>query len=283
LVVNEDYRLTPEQQANISIEDLARLILRILQRNLSAPPDSRGVRYAPGSLGSICAFEFEDEPAYRLGRRHPDFRARFQEATELLRQRGHIFPDPSQSSGSNHFLLTEKGRSVDTSEPILELSTAKGLVDRIRNEAGRDLDEVAAAYYAEALEAFQHDMPLSCAFTLGAAAERLILKTALLIKDDLADPAVETAYDKCSNVKGYARFIEDHIRPLRKRHPSDEKVFADFDSRVRALGTFYRLTRNEAGHPEDTVPNLSRDDLRANLASFRSFATAVLRVWTVIE
>ena len=118
---------------------------------------------------------------------------------------------------------------------------------------------------------------------MGGAAERLILKTADLVRADLADPAVEATYNKCSGVKGYARFIEDHLKPSRKLHPADELLFADLDTKISTLYGFYRLTRNEAGHPGDTIPNLSRDDLKANLASFRSFAVAILKVWSVIE
>jgi hypothetical protein len=277
------YKLTPEQQANISIEDLAQLILQILNRNLSAPPGSRRRSYHASSLPGIRAFEFEDEPAYGLGNPHPQFRSRFQEAVELLRQRGLIYPDPSQNSLSGCFLLTERGRAADSSDPVFEVSTAKGLIGRIEKDAGRELDEVAAAYFSEAFDALHHDMPLSCAFTLGAAAERLILKTADLVKDDLADPATEAAYDKCRGVKDYQRFIEDHLKPLRKRHSTDDQLFGDLDTKVSTLYGFYRLTRNEAGHPDDAVPKLSRDDLKANLASFRSFASAILRVWTIIE
>lgn len=275
-----DYTLTPQQQRAIPIEDLALLILQILKRNLSAPPGSSIVHYGPNNMGAIRAFEFEDESNRRHGFPDPNFKLRFQEAQELHRQRGFIYPD---SPNSDCYHLTENGQAFDSSEPGIEIATASGLIAHIESAAGRQLGQMAAAYFVEALEAWQNNRPLSCGFTLGAAAERLILKTAELVKDDLSDPATDAVYDKCGGVKAYARFIEDHLKPLRKRHPSDEKLFADLDSNIGTLYHLYRLTRNEAGHPDDTVPNLSRDDLKANLASFRSFGTAILRVWTVIE
>jgi hypothetical protein len=118
---------------------------------------------------------------------------------------------------------------------------------------------------------------------LGAAAERLITQTAEIIAEHYGDTATRKELEQCRNVKEVAAFITGRIKDLRKRHPDDPSVFGDFDTKIGTLYQFYRLTRNDTGHPGEEIPNVRAETLRANLESFLSFSVAVLRVWSLLE
>jgi hypothetical protein len=116
--MGKDYRLTTDQQASIGVGEVARLIVEILQRNLSLGPDDRSIHYYPSQMSSIRQFELLDEPNYRHGKPHPRFRDIFQQAVDRLYHDGLIYPEPGQSAG-DFYLLTELGLSVDPSKSVL--------------------------------------------------------------------------------------------------------------------------------------------------------------------
>jgi len=59
-----------------------------------------------------------------------------------------------------------------------------------------------------------------------------------------------------------------------KTQPTDPKLLHDSFTVLTSLFTFYRLTRNEVGHPE-IVPNLAKGVILANMAQFIHYLDTV--------
>ena len=93
----------------------------------------------------------------------------------------------------------------------------------------------------------------------------------------LKDSSISQQYSKCKWVKDHAKFISDNINKLKKNHPGKDEVFRDLDSKLNIVAGYYRLTRNEAGHP-DFVPKIERPDLELALKTVPGYLETILGV-----
>jgi len=270
----ETFTLELDVQERISAEELASLIFKILKRNLSA--GKRIVSYYPGSLSSIKAFELLRGPADRRLKIHPEFEKKFARAVHILRQKDFITQDHTQTHSQEFVELTEKGEKTETEEFFPLVESSDGLISRIETAVG-SLDPVAKTYLSEALETFKSDFPISSTFCLGAMSERCILQLAKEIEADLSNPDVSKKYSRCRSVKHYANFIADCLNRLRSKHPGNDALFRDLDTKINTLASYYRLTRNEAGH-SDFVPNIDRSELELALKTVPKYLDTFLSV-----
>ena len=102
-----EFTLDKQQQADISVEELANRIVSVLQRNA----EGRRVSYYGGQLSSIKAFEIlaGDSSASH----DSTFELKWVEAIQRLFQGNLIVRDPSQSS-DDFVVLTIAGREMKT-------------------------------------------------------------------------------------------------------------------------------------------------------------------------
>lgn len=270
----EVFTIEPDIQARISVEELSALIFKILKRNLSTR--KRIISYYEGSLSSIKGCELLRYPGGKEVKIHPSFEKKFAQAVQLLRDKGLIMPDHTQPHGQEFVELTDKGEKMEPDQffPLVERSDE--VIDKLESLSG-PLDQVAKIYLQEALETFKSDFIISSAFCLGATSERYILLLAKVVEDLLSDREVSRAYSNCRSVKHYASFINDNLSKLRKKYPGNDDLFRDLDTKINTLAGYYRMTRNEAGHP-DFIPQIESSELELALKTFPKYLGAFLNV-----
>ncbi len=270
----DTFTLDPEVQERISVAELAELIFKILKRNLSA--SERVVSYYGGSLESIKEFELLRYPGGRVAKIHPNFEKKFAQAVQMLRDKELIMQDHVQSQSPNNVELTLKGEVMEPGQFLPTVESSDKMIEAIESSTGA-LDEVIKVYLREAHDTFKSDFLISSAFCLGAMSERCILILSQAVEADLKDPVVSAQYLKCKWVKDYAKFISESINGLRKRHSGNDELFRDLDTKINTLAAYYRLTRNEAGHP-DFVPKIERPELELALKTVPRYLETILAV-----
>lgn len=138
-------------------------------------------------------------------------------------------------------------------------------------------DPVITAFIAEAVNALRHDLLLSASFLVGAASEKAIC---LLIESYANAINNERHRESFKQRTGKNRMIskkfEEFLNSYKscKTQPSDPTLRTDSYTILSSLFTFYRLTRNEIGHPE-IVPNLDKGIIIANMAQFIKYLEIV--------
>lgn len=269
------YQLTKQQMESISVEDLAMLVLRILQRNYhDQEARKRRVSYYPYQISSILAFELTDDKEPAPKGNDTKFQQKFAEAVQVLQHRGFIIQDPTQSNTSDFQCPTSKGLQVDTTAPVLGITSAEEFIRKVEASAG-SLDDVARAYLTESYMAAEHELWLSSIFMLGAASERLIYVLADHIDHLLADPAASRDLSGINSVRQRKEWIVSYLPALRRRFPTDREAFSDVEDKFDSLYNTYRYQRNEAGHPRDTLFRPDIQQTKAMLFSFGLYAKAV--------
>ncbi len=159
----------------------------------------------------------------------------------------------------NHFI-------ADSADKILS-----NLKNKIKN-----LDQVVGEYYAESIATFQQDLPLSCAFTLGASSERAIYLLAEAIKDYINNPSEIKAFEKVEwSIKRLNEYILKRLNGISKNFKDKKELFQDIDSKLSTFFQYYRLTRNEVGHPKELPPSIDMETLKLYLKKYEEYLESV--------
>jgi hypothetical protein len=274
----ETFTLETDVQDKISVNELASLIFKILKRNLSTK--KRITSYYPGQLSSIRAFELLRYPGGKEVNVHPNFNKKFAQAVQVLRDKSLIMPDHTQSHSTDFAELTSKGETTEPEQFLPSVESYDKLVQEIETSLG-PIDSVAKIYLKEALGTFKSDYIISAAFCLGAMSERCILLLSSALERDLKDANISREYSKCNGVKRYAKFVVDNLPKLRNKHPGNDAIFFELDTKINSLASYYRLTRNEAGHP-DFLPTVERAELELAFKTVPRYLNTVLKVLKVI-
>jgi hypothetical protein len=270
----DSFTLETDVQEKISVDELASLIFKILKRNLSTK--KRITSYYPGSLASIRGFELLRYPGGNEVKVHPDFDKKYAQAVHILRDKGLIMQDHTQGHSSEFVELTPKGESAEPEQFLPLVESYDKLLQEIESSFG-PIDSVAKIYLKEALGTFKSDYLISAAFCLGAMSERCILLFSNALEADLKDVNATAEYSKCKSVKQHAKFVVDNLLKLRKKYPGNDDLFFELDTKINSLASHYRLTRNEAGHP-DFVPKIERAELELALKTVSKYLGTVLSV-----
>lgn len=270
----ENFTLEPEIQKKMSIEELSALIFKILKRNLST--SARITSYYKGSLQSILAFELLRGPGNREIKQDSSFGKKFAQAIQLLRNKGLIMQDHTQPHAQEFVELTDLGEKMEPDKffPLIE-NTDEVIAD-LESQIGK-LDQIGKIYLQESLNTFKSDFIISSAFCLGATSERYIRLLADFVKIELNDPGVSKAYSDCKCVKHFAYLISNNIGKIKRKYPGNENLFRDLDTKLNTLAGYYRLTRNEAGHP-DFVPQIEHLELELALKTFPKYLSTIIKV-----
>ncbi len=269
------YQLTKQQMDDISVDELAMLVLRILQRNhRDQEAGRRGVTYYPYQIPSILAFELASREGPSSGQTDARFRQKFAEAVHQLQHGGFIMQDPTQTHSQEFQRPTTKGLQVDTSAPVLGITSGDEFLRKIEADTGT-LDDVARTYLAESYAATEHNLWLSSIFMPGAASERLIYVLAEHVDHLLADPAASAALSNINSVRQRKEWIVSHLATLRRKFPAHREAFTDVEDKFDSLYNTYRYQRNSVGHPRDAVLKPDIRQSKAMLFSFGLYAQAV--------
>lgn len=283
----EIYILNPDAQKKITIGDLASLIFKILKKNLQ---ENRSVLYCSIQLSSIKEFEFLRDPRPRNGavtgggwpiKKEPQFDKKFAEAVHILFQKNLIMKDPSQHS-DDFVVLTSKGEITAYDKVIFTFSSTNKIIQHIKKDIP-NLDQVVEVYYAESIKAFQNELLISSAFTLGASSERAIYLLAEAVKNYLNNKADTKAFqDSEWSIKKLNEYTVDRLRRIKSNFRDKQDLFFEIDVKFNTLFTYYRLTRNEVGHP-DRVPSLDKHELELNLKTFPKYLKKIFKIINLLE
>ena len=131
-------------------------------------------------------------------------------------------------------------------------------------------DPVIISFIREAKDALRADLLLSSAFLLGAASEKAIYLLVDTYADAIRDERHRQAFkERAGKNRMISKKFDEFMQSYKscKTQPTDPKPLHDSFTVLTSLFTFYRLTRNEVGHPE-IVPNLAKGVILANMAQF---------------
>jgi hypothetical protein len=128
-------------------------------------------------------------------------------------------------------------------------------------------DPVIRAYLEEAIRCYKADALLSCAFVLGAASEKAMGLLVQAFGAAISDAADKAKYESKTNRKMISVQYDEFLTRYKscKSKPDTAPLNQDVVTMLGAAFQFYRMTRNEVGHPE-IVPNLAKPVLHANIA-----------------
>jgi hypothetical protein len=128
-------------------------------------------------------------------------------------------------------------------------------------------DPVIRAYIEEAIRCYKADALLSCAFVLGAASEKAMCLLVQAFGVAIGDATHKANYESKTNRKMISVQYDEFVARFKscKSKPVTPPLNQDVDTMLGTAFQFYRMTRNEVGHPE-IVPNLAKPVLHANIA-----------------
>jgi hypothetical protein len=264
-----EFALNKIQRIAITVDDLASLVLHIVQSNESGLGGR--ISYMHGQLSSIKAFEvFNNE----TDKSDPAFETKWAEAVQSLFRRGMIMKNPDQ--GSDDFvILTEAGCMADTSTPLVGVWQADRFLKHIEDTSG-PLDPVVRQYLEESYRSASEDLWLAATFMLGAASERALYLLSETIAGLVGDAGPRKKLENCRTVRAVKEWILEQLPLLRKTFPEAKPVLSDIEDKITTLLTLYRYQRNEIGHPRDDVLTVEPDKIRAMLKSFSTYWAVVV-------
>lgn len=136
-----------------------------------------------------------------------------------------------------------------------------------------ECDEVIVSFLREAIGCVKSNHLLATAFLIGAASEKAVHLLIDTYADAIADEKHRTAFkERVAKSKTISRRYEEFINSFKscKTKPTTPELSNDLEMILNSLFTFYRLTRNEVGHPQ-VVPNLDKGILLANMGQFLTY------------
>jgi len=167
-------------------------------------------------------------------------------------------------------VLNEAKVAVENEENISEMLPFE--IERfpeVLKERIPSIDPVIVRFIEEAIVAFKAGSNLGCAFLLGGASERAILLLIETYAKAIPDEKMQNSFISRTSNKFIAK-VFDEFKGSWKISLNKPKGYGwtnDIEIKVEQLFQFYRICRNEAGHPH-LPPNLDKGVLLANMGQF---------------
>ena len=126
-----------------------------------------------------------------------------------------------------------------------------------------DCDPVIQAFVDEAVKALRYDLLLAAAFLIGAASEKAICLLIDAYTEAIKDLQHKESFKQRTGKnrmisKKYEEFLNSYKSC--KTQPKDPVLVTDSYTILSSLFTFYRLSRNEVGHPEIVPIGMSTEN-----------------------
>lgn len=140
------------------------------------------------------------------------------------------------------------------------------------------IDPVILYFLEEAIKCYKFNSVVGCAFLLGAASERAIQILVKTFGEAIDDETNRERFKgkvgkKSAVLKSYEEF-EACFKACKTRPTEIPVAVQDFLLNIKAIFQFYRICRNEAGHP-DAIPNLDKGVLLANMGQFVKYMESI--------
>ncbi len=139
------------------------------------------------------------------------------------------------------------------------------------------VDPVILHFLQEAIVCFKHKCLLGSAFLLGAASEKSIHVLIETFGEAIEDDTHKQNYKgKTGRKSAISKSFEEFETRFGgcKNKPNPTTAVQDFQQNIKHLFHFYRVCRNESGHPE-YVPELNEGALLANMGQFVKYIESV--------
>jgi len=136
-----------------------------------------------------------------------------------------------------------------------------------------ECDGVIIKLIDEAIRAYKVDILTATAFLLGAASEKAIYLLIEAFGESIGEPKNREGFKaRIGNNKVISAKYEEFMASYKacKTKCPDPTISNDLEIILNAMFHFYRITRNEVGHPQ-IVPNIDKGILLANLGQFITY------------
>lgn len=129
-------------------------------------------------------------------------------------------------------------------------------------------DPVIIHFVNEAIQCVRFDALLAASFMLGAASEKAISLLVQAYGDAIQDKTNRQKFLSRINGRSISRKYDEFLRSYGGCKSKLSDAWAqDLDVAIGSIFQFFRITRNEVGHPQ-IVPDLDKGVILANLGQF---------------
>ncbi|MGH7774301.1 MAG: hypothetical protein ACREQA_18910 [Candidatus Binatia bacterium] len=141
------------------------------------------------------------------------------------------------------------------------------------------VDPLIVRFLKEAILSLKAGSLLGCSFLLGAASEKAIWLLIDSFTSAIDEEINQRKFRDGLNNKFVSKAYEDFIKRFKscKSKPTDPALTHDLDTQVESIFQFFRICRNEVGHPH-IPPNLDKGVLLANMGQFMKYMETIYRL-----
>lgn len=167
----------------------------------------------------------------------------------------------------------EKGEMIPETLPFEIESFPQTLMESIPN-----IDPIVIGYFSEAITCYKARAYLATAFLVGAASEKAVW----IMIDSYINAIIDDSNQKSIRLRVANKFIsrayDEFMISFKacKTKPKDP-VLTDWEVMVEAMFQFFRVTRNDVGHPA-IVPIADPGSLLANMGQFCRYIKTIYRL-----
>jgi hypothetical protein len=175
------------------------------------------------------------------------------------------------------FHITEYGRMVLEENEFLPHDPTKYL-EFFRAQI-KDMDQTLIKYLTESLDCFTKGSLIASTVMLGVASERMFLLLCVAMSNALIDITESKKFEKIKNansMKPKQDWVTNKINDINKKYP--KKLPDDIETNLNGIFNFIRKQRNDLGHPQEIIPNVTREQSYINLRIFPGYCKIVNEV-----
>ncbi len=146
------------------------------------------------------------------------------------------------------------------------------------------IDPIIIRLLNEAILCLKAGALLGCAFLIGAASEKAIWLLIEAFTQAITDATNRARFESRVRNRYISRAYDEFKNSFKscKSQPVDPALVYDLDTQIEALFQFYRICRNEVGHPEIS-PNYDKGILLATMGQFVKYIEAIYRLIDYFE
>ena len=172
------------------------------------------------------------------------------------------------------FRITDYGQSVLETERFIAHDPT-GYMRDLESMKNSVLTDVAINYMDEALRCFNSGCHIASLLLLGVAAESVFLNLCKIIHSSLNSEPDKKKLDNYLPVKPKHRWIVQRYQNLSSEIKRTE-LPESLDLTLTSLYDLIRRQRNDLGHPQDTPPNLNREQAFIFFKLFPGFVQDII-------
>jgi hypothetical protein len=136
-------------------------------------------------------------------------------------------------------------------------------------ENSQNCDPVIISFIREAILCYKSNAILATAFMLGAASEKAISALIDQYANSILDETNRNKFQQRINSRLISKKWDEFTKSYAgsKNKPTDPVLGQDIDTILGTMFQFFRITRNEVGHPQ-VVPNIDKGVILAHMGQF---------------